>query len=95
MIKLNELDDYDEMFEYWKDNQSKTTLCEYAIWSGGSGYIGFDHCSLNTDVRYGCKQCPENCNFFNYCSESTLMSRFNTTLSKPFIEYLREEMRER
>ena len=92
MMNKNELNMYDKLFDYWKNTQSKTTLCEHAIWSGGPGYTGFDHCEFNADIRYGCKMCPETCDKFELSSESMLMSRFNSELSDCYVKYLKEKL---
>ena len=69
---------YYKIFEYWKTTlASKTDLCSYSVWEGGSGYVGFDRCSIHDKVKYGGQGCEANCPNFEEASLSKLMMRFN------------------
>lgn len=69
----------EEVYEQWKSEPcNKGVLCAYGGIEGGPGYLGFGCCEHenHSDVRYGCKWCPDNCPDFYPTSENQSFSTF-------------------
>lgn len=68
--------------EQWVKLCPKCYICDYGIFEGGPGYIGFDRCELkdrHPDVRYGgkCVSHDEDCKDFVEASESRKQHHYN------------------
>lgn len=81
-----------ELFQKWKKEQGKCNVCGWAAISGGSGYIGFDHCENENHktVRYGSTFCPNNCSDFYEKTENVIFSEF-IHYYKDHAKYLNKE----